>query len=89
MSKKNKEELLDFERLLNELEQLVESMEKGGNNLDTALSQFERGVELVDLCQKKLQSAEQRVQKLIQREGKMEVVDYQNPADALDTEEEC
>lgn len=83
MSRKNKEDQLDFEGLLNELVQLVESMEHGGNSLDTSLKQFERGIELIGHCQKKLQDAEQRVQQLVQKEAKEVLVDYSN-ADNLD-----
>lgn len=83
MSKKNKADQTDFEALFNELTELVELMEQGGNSLEVSLKQFERGVELIGHCQKKLQDAEQRVQQLVQKEEKDVLVEYEN----LDLEE--
>ena len=55
----------DFEAALAELEKLTEKMESGDQSLEEALKSFQRGVELTRLCQKGLQEAEQRVEKLI------------------------
>lgn len=84
MSKKNKESQADFETLMAELVQLVESLERGGplerggHSLDASLQQFERGKELIELCQKKLQAAEQRVSSWAQKEGKEILIPYEN-----------
>ena len=56
-----------FEQTLAELEQLVAHMESGSLPLDEALKQFERGVQLTRECQEALQSAQARVQVLVQR----------------------
>jgi exodeoxyribonuclease VII small subunit len=58
-----------FEQTLAELEQLVAQMESGNLPLDEALRQFERGVQLTRECQHSLQSAQARVQMLVQRPG--------------------
>jgi exodeoxyribonuclease VII small subunit len=58
-----------FEQTLAELEQLVAHMESGKLPLDEALQQFERGVQLTRECQESLQSAQARVQMLVQRPG--------------------
>jgi exodeoxyribonuclease VII small subunit len=58
-----------FEQTLAELEQLVAHMESGNLPLDEALRQFERGVQLTRECQEALQSAQARVQVLVQRPG--------------------
>jgi exodeoxyribonuclease VII small subunit len=58
-----------FEQTLAELEQLVAQMESGKLPLDEALKQFERGVQLTRECQEALQSAQARVQVLVQRPG--------------------
>lgn len=55
----------DFEKALNELEQLVEKMEEGDLSLEESLKQFERGIALTRACQQALQSAEQKVQILL------------------------
>jgi exodeoxyribonuclease VII small subunit len=50
-----------FERSLDELEQLVQRMEKGEMSLDESLGAYERGVALYRQCQAALQQAELRV----------------------------
>ena len=52
---------IDFEKALAELEQLVETMEKGELTLEESLKQFERGVTLTRSCQRALAEAEQKV----------------------------
>lgn len=64
-----------FERALDELEQLVQKMEKGDQSLDDSLAAYERGVALYRECQKALEQAEQRVRLL---------ADPANPATAED-----
>ncbi|MBS0192918.1 MAG: exodeoxyribonuclease VII small subunit [Proteobacteria bacterium] len=53
-----------FERSLDELEQLVQRMEKGEMSLDESLQAYERGVALYRQCQGALQQAELRVKLL-------------------------
>lgn len=60
-----KKHAADFEKDLQELEQLVEKMEKGELSLQESLTHFERGVVLTRSCQKALTEAEQRIQILI------------------------
>jgi exodeoxyribonuclease VII small subunit len=59
-----------FEDSLEELEQLVEQMEQGELSLEESLKSFERGVKLTRTCQKALQDAEQKVQILLEKNGK-------------------
>lgn len=54
----------DFERSLDELEQLVQRMEKGDLTLDDSLQAYERGVVLYRHCQTALEQAESRVRLL-------------------------
>ena len=53
-----------FERSLDELEQLVQRMEKGEMSLDESLHAYERGVALYRQCQGALHQAELRVKLL-------------------------
>ena len=53
-----------FEQTLNELESIVETMEKGDLALEDALKSFEQGVTLATTCNDILNQAEQRVQLL-------------------------
>jgi exodeoxyribonuclease VII small subunit len=53
-----------FEHALDELEQLVQKMEKGEQTLDESLAAYERGVALYRQCQSALEQAELRVKLL-------------------------
>lgn len=59
--KKDKTQSATFEESMAELEQLVETMEKGELTLEQSLETFERGVKLTRICQKALEEAEQKV----------------------------
>ena len=58
-------EKLDFETAYQELEKIVEVMERGEQDLEKSLSDFERGVGLMNHCHKLLKGAEQKVDVLI------------------------
>jgi exodeoxyribonuclease VII small subunit len=51
-----------FENAIAELETIVREMEDGKLPLDGALERYQRGVDLVRLCQSALNAAEQKVQ---------------------------
>lgn len=52
---------LDFEAALKELESIVNTIEKGGVNLEKSLELFAKGVALTKECQETLKAAEQKV----------------------------
>lgn len=54
----------DFEASLEQLEGLVEQMERGDMSLDASLDAYERGVGLYRRCQAALEQAELRVRLL-------------------------
>jgi exodeoxyribonuclease VII small subunit len=60
----------DFESALAELEKLVENMESGEQSLEETLASFQKGIELTRSCQEGLKAAEQKVEQLIQKNGK-------------------
>ena len=76
MTKKPK--LPDLEKSLNEINQLVEQMEKGDLSLDQSLVNFERGITLIKHAQTILTDAEQKVQLLIKQNGEEKLTDYEN-----------
>jgi len=55
----------EFERSLDELEQLVAKLEHGDLSLDDSLKAFERGVALYRNCQTALDQAELKVKLLL------------------------
>ena len=61
----NNDNVLDkmtFEEAMNELEKLVESLDKGDISLDQAIGAYDRGSQLKDHCQKKLNEAKMKVE---------------------------
>jgi len=56
---------LDFEHAYKELENIVERMERGEQDLENSLSDFERGVALMKHCHSVLKEAEQKVDVLV------------------------
>ena len=56
-----------FEEQLKTLENVVEKLERGDLSLEESLALFEQGVTLSDACKKELDTAEGRVQVLLQR----------------------
>ena len=71
MTKKGDKEF-NFEKALENLEELVSSMENGELSLEDSLKAFERGIKLTRECQTALKDAEQKVQVLINEEGDTE-----------------
>ena len=71
------EQTFDFEKALENLEQLVTAMEDGELSLEESLKAFEKGIKLTRECQSALQKAEQKVQTLISENGESEVVDFE------------
>jgi exodeoxyribonuclease VII small subunit len=62
-----KTESLSFDAALGELEQIVQQLEQGDLPLETALKQFERGIQLARVSKTKLEQAEQQVHILLQQ----------------------
>ena len=66
----------NFEKALQELEELVEKMENGNLSLEESLKYFERGVVLTRNCQQALTEAGQKVQILLKQNGKEQLQDF-------------
>ena len=55
-------EKMTFEEAMKELENLVDSLDKGDVSLDEAIAAYDRGSQLKDHCQKKLNEAKMKVE---------------------------
>lgn len=70
-----------FEKSLERLEKIVADMEGGDLSLEDMIARFEEGQGLVRFCSKKLNEVEQKIEKLVKKDGEM-------VAEPLDPEEE-
>ncbi|MEJ6744071.1 MAG: exodeoxyribonuclease VII small subunit [Porticoccaceae bacterium] len=58
---------MDFEKQLETLEGLVESLESGDLSLEDSLKSFEQGIKVARDCQQALKQAEQKVEVLMRQ----------------------
>ena len=75
---KKKEVGFDFEKALEQLEELVTAMEEGELSLEESLQAFEKGIKLTRECQTALKNAEQKVQVLINENGDTEELEFED-----------
>ena len=75
---KKKQASFDFEKALEELEEIVSSMEDGNLSLEDSLQAFEKGIKLTRECQAALKKAEQKVQVLINENGDTEELEFED-----------
>lgn len=73
---KKKIENLSFEESLNELDTIVQSLEQGDLDLEESMTLFERGLTLSKVSQDKLQTAEQKVKILLEKNGEQQLHDF-------------
>ena len=66
-------EELSFEGALKELEAIVSRLEQGEVDLEDSIALYERGQALKSHCEKKLKSAEGRLEKIVMGTGGPEV----------------
>ena len=62
-TKKTKE--MEFEKAMQKLEAIVETMEDGELSLEKSIASFEEGMELAKICESRLEEASGRVQKVM------------------------
>ena len=67
----------DFEKSLKELETIVVRMEEGDQSLEASLKDFERGMALAQICRSSLDTAEQKVQMLIEKNGALQTEPFE------------
>ena len=75
---KKKQASFDFEKALEELEELVSSLEDGELSLEGSLQAFEKGIKLTRECQAALKKAEQKVRVLINENGDTEEMEFED-----------
>ena len=65
------EENINIEKLLNELESIVNKMECDDLNIEDSLKSYEKGISLIKNAQSKLKKIEQKVE-ILSKEGVLE-----------------
>ncbi len=67
MAKDEKSDIatLSFEQALQQLEQIVQQLEKGQVGLEDSITTYERGTALKAHCEAKLRDAEARIEKIV------------------------
>ena len=71
-------ENLSFEESLEKLEEIVNKLESGDVPLDNAIDEFNNAMQLVKICNNKLNAAEESIAKIVKDNG--EIVDF-NPSE--------
>ena len=66
-----------FEAAIKRLEQVVQGMESGEASLDTMLTLFQEGQELVKFCNAKLNEVEKKIEKLSKSDGEIKPVPFE------------
>ncbi len=66
---------MQFEDALEELECINEKLERNQVSLENALRLYERGMELIDHCEKRLDKAKGEIKKLTGKDGDNKIED--------------
>lgn len=81
MAKKN------FEDALSRLEEITKELENGEPSLEDSLKKFDEGVKLADFCNQKLEEAQQKIDLLLNRNGKITSVPFEETLPITETGE--
>ena len=65
-----------FEENMAELQSIVEKLENGDTNLDDAIEEFQRAMDLIKSCDSKLKEAENTITKIVDENS--DVIDFNN-----------
>lgn len=69
MAENSKKEEISFESALSEIETIVRKLESGTGDLDKSIADYEKGAQLIKLCEKKLNDAKLKVEKIVKSQG--------------------
>ncbi len=62
---------LSFEESLEKLEEIVNKLENGDVPLDDAIEEFKNAMDLVKICNDKLNAAEESIAKIVEDNGEL------------------
>ena len=75
---KLKMEDMSFEDAIQELETIIDKLESGEVPLDETISLYDRGSELKKYCEQKLQTAEEKIQRISKKEPGFEGLEVED-----------
>lgn len=67
---------INFETSMEQLEKIVQDLEKGDLNLDDSIKKFEEGMKISKECNKILEDAEKKITVLINDNGNIEEEEF-------------
>ncbi|NTV15482.1 MAG: exodeoxyribonuclease VII small subunit [Desulfobulbaceae bacterium] len=70
-----------FEESLERLERITEELESGSLTLEESLKKFDEGIKLADLCNQTLQEAQQKVNLLLKKNGRLQEVPFSDQSE--------
>ena len=73
---------MSFEDAMKELEKLVDSLDRGEVSLDEAIAAYERGSQLKDYCEKKLNEAKMKIETIQSTDSQDLIPDQLTPFDS-------
>jgi exodeoxyribonuclease VII small subunit len=66
---------ISFEEGITKLEEIVKELESGNVGLDESIKKYTEGMQLAKLCGDKLNSAEEKINKILKENGSLENFD--------------
>ena len=66
-----------FEEQMEELEEIVDELEKGELSLEDSVSKFEQGIKISKECNKTLEEAEKKITILVNQDGEMKEENFE------------
>lgn len=75
----NHEPELSFEEAMNQLEEIVSHLERGEVPLEQAIELFQQGMQLSQLCGKKLSQVERKIEMIVEEDGETVKRPFQSP----------
>lgn len=66
-----------FEKSMENLEDIVNQLEKGNLNLDETVEKFEEGMKIAKQCNDMLEKAEKRITIILEKNGELEEKDFE------------
>ena len=67
-----KKEEKKFEELMQDLEKIVKELETGEADLDSSIEKYTEAMNIIKLCNEKLNSAEEKVNQILKEDGTLE-----------------